>query len=1274
MSERVLSIFLSGTRKDLKVFWARAQAALAEAFPEYNVSSMEGAEPEDIPGDHWSRREAARPDVVVGLIGHYYGYIPAGQQCSVTEQEFDVAGQMGIERLVFLTETGEPVELGTEAAADRARADALRSKVDPQVVRREVKDPDDFAHHVVEAVRLWEVRTLRGATRDAETHFAPLLDKGRALNHAEPLVGHADTLGTVSAFLESGRKVLVLHAPWGRGKSRVLLELGRRDKKLVRFLSTDAELTRFQLGVSPQDRMLLVVEDLQAWDDRQLRPLLSFLHRCSADVKLIVASRSTRVSEFDGLCHEQGIADGAIERLELRNLTDTERHELIGHIVGGQNDVTSALAARTRGNVLAAVVGAQLLKRGESLSELEGSPDFEGEVLKRFTEALIRASGIDLGARERLERALQVVAIASPIRPADVNQRDALARFVNVSAEQFVRDLGILESLGLLLRVGGLVTVPVEAIRETVAVKGCVNAHGELTGLGERALKELTEVFRRNVLRNLARVDWWNGADGTSTNLLDLVWPELERAYGAMPAYQRLQLLRDLEDVGLFSPRGALSFVEHALPSGLGPPETDEVARTFGPPKLEHLYDRLAVILRGVLRHPAFVSRACDLLWQMAEHDRRGAAQHTDCAERTILDLARLEPHRPLASYGALLDWLEASLAAGRLPGYRASAYVRPLLAKEMEHGYWDEEALHLWADGVSPEKVKPIHDRVLAILARIITRGDVKAAAAAIGAMAEAVFDPPGAYGRRPKEAELKGWSREQLYVVGLLSTLADRATCPVLYASIASALEGPARLAAVHEVKVAARGALSLAVAKLKGTVEAALLPAWCPPWGPGQGAEQRRAAGVMSIARNLLGDGCSPDESREKVLQADSLLSAAGFNSDAGAFLHAVTLTSQPHGESFFEWALENDGPAATYAGAVVDALWSADATRGRALLKAGVERGGAHLRHSIACGLCREEWRVAVGGSDLVGHWQTLLQSAEVAVRLKAIHSIWLAKELPVRLRLGLVLPYDPSKDQGRHEVWCFALLELYGEITAEERRAICARLGVLQSLGYHEEELLDRLVKDEPAAVIDALLERVVRAASVVGEFEAVPRGNVGTWVATFPEPERERGLTALGQLLGGRDYRTQAAAQELFALLGQGHSEVVRRVRLTWAQSSESADILAAADSFRREAPSSLIEEEEVVAAILMASSRLGEEVLRSAKSKLLSASAGGVRTGGVEDVVAPDLALRDAANQVAARRPPGSVVEAFYQDLARHAEACAEHFRRHVQERVLED
>jgi integrase len=59
MSEMELSIFLSGTRRDIPDFWPAANDALWQAFPNYSIGLMEDAEPEDLPGDHWSRREAS---------------------------------------------------------------------------------------------------------------------------------------------------------------------------------------------------------------------------------------------------------------------------------------------------------------------------------------------------------------------------------------------------------------------------------------------------------------------------------------------------------------------------------------------------------------------------------------------------------------------------------------------------------------------------------------------------------------------------------------------------------------------------------------------------------------------------------------------------------------------------------------------------------------------------------------------------------------------------------------------------------------------------------------------------------------------------------------------------------------------------------------------------------------------------------------------------------------------------------------------------------------
>ena len=87
--------------------FARLLGTLRDALPrgrkiiEYRVAVA------PIPGDHWSRREATTPDVLVGLVGRYYGKVPRGQDRSLTEMEFDVAGQVGIRRDARKVERGE---------------------------------------------------------------------------------------------------------------------------------------------------------------------------------------------------------------------------------------------------------------------------------------------------------------------------------------------------------------------------------------------------------------------------------------------------------------------------------------------------------------------------------------------------------------------------------------------------------------------------------------------------------------------------------------------------------------------------------------------------------------------------------------------------------------------------------------------------------------------------------------------------------------------------------------------------------------------------------------------------------------------------------------------------------------------------------------------------------------------------------------------------------------------------------------------------------------
>lgn len=1277
MTESRFAIFLSGTRRDLAEFYEPAKAALLQAFPECVVQMMEDAEPEDIPGAHWSRSGATRPDVLVGLIGDYYGAVLSGDSRSLTEQEFDVAGQVGIERLMFRTTASKASALADQADLARTRVASFQAKIDGSVFRRSVATPEEFSEHVVAAVREWESRTLRGATQTADVYFAPLLQSAPLFSHTETLVGQADALGRLNAFAASTKRILLLHAPWGRGKSRVLLEFARSAAVPVRFLRPDGPVTRTQLNVSAADPLVIVLEEPLLRAPEELRFLLAFLHRCDPRVKLLVAARSSALDALEALIRGVGVPANDVEALELQALNDGEQRQLVTQVLGADGSMPYQLALRTRGSPLAAVLAARLIRRGDvTFGDLDGNPDFVGEVFGRFKDALLTTPGLDVTAREQLQALLHVLSLCAPVRPSDDQQRDALARFLGRAPEEVSRGLETLEDLGLLVRRGGLVTIPVEGIREAEALGACLTRRGELTGLAERALRELNGVFLGHLLQTLARVEWRAGQSGQTVSILERVWPELEALYDAAPASVRLRLLKDLEGVAPYQPRRTIRFVRHAQPSGVGPEETEELLRTWGPLEVIRVYDGLTALLRHVLYDPACVVDACDLLHRMAQGDSRTPPQHPECAKRGLLDLAKFDPFRQVPCYEAFLGWAESRLQDGSIPGAQVAEYVRPLLAKEMEGGYSDEQAMHFWSEVLSVERVRPLHDRVLAILKRLAADPDRLTSAIAIQAIGDALDPPLGGWNRDIKDAELAAWAPEQLSAISDLREIARARQDRVVYVCVLQAVSSAARFAERAEVKGAATELEAELLGRLDRTPELVLLRFWVAPWGPDEDSDRRHLEATDDVADALISSGRPPGQLARDLADTFDAMNAAGLDPDVARLSGALARRDVRIGEAFVQVVSDASDPEiAECAGAALHVILEQDRARGVAKLDQAITRGGVHLKRAVARAYKHDAFRALVGAAPGLDHLRALLRDSDVIVRVESVSALWLAKEWSPAERVTMLLAYD-SSSEGRRSIdrWAMAVEQLFEALTTPQLEELADSLKGLRAIDYHAEGILLRLGQPRPDLVVDVLLARVERADQRREEYEAIPFRVQRDFISPLPADVRRRGLFRLGAYLRLRgQFRVQHAAQQLFARLGGGDSGIKRAVRLEWASSGDSALVLCAAQSFRDESPEVLFTEEASVAAILGAATRLGADVFQSAQSEMLCASANGVRTGTPGQPMPQDVAIRDQARAVAARYDRGSVEAEFYEAIVRQAEASIEHHLRIHEENSLE-
>lgn len=99
----------------------------------------------------------------VGIVAHRYGYIEPGYDKSVTENEFDYAGEVGLDRLCFLVDDKQPWP--PEAIEFRAYSllKEFRARIERSVVRSLITTVDDFRAKLMSSLIQWRDRARPGS-------------------------------------------------------------------------------------------------------------------------------------------------------------------------------------------------------------------------------------------------------------------------------------------------------------------------------------------------------------------------------------------------------------------------------------------------------------------------------------------------------------------------------------------------------------------------------------------------------------------------------------------------------------------------------------------------------------------------------------------------------------------------------------------------------------------------------------------------------------------------------------------------------------------------------------------------------------------------------------------------------------------------------------------------------------------------------------------------------------------------------------------------------
>jgi hypothetical protein len=1255
----LLTSFFSGTRRDLPGYWQAANEAVAK-LPQFRVLSMENSEPEAIAGDHWSRKKATAPSVVVLLVGDYYGNVAQPSGRSLTELEFDTARQMGIEVLAFRTPASDPRLVEGQAPEAKEAVRRFHGKIDSSVFRGEVRTPDEFAAAVARALQEWERRSFRGTTLSARDFYEPLLRPDRIAGHTDPLLGRDDALAALDTFVQSNQKIFTLIAPWGQGKSRVLLEWARRTTGVgpIRFVRVGVDPVREDLELSGADPCVLILEDAHRRSSA-LPGILEFIARSAPQVKLVVTTRPSAEETLDTALRMHGFNADERARYLLPPLAEEDHRAILRGILG-DDEAAYRIYQRTKGNILAGVLAARLVQRGKlTIASIESSSDFSFVVLGAFKEAVLEEAG-SREERGALERLLAAVAAAAPVDPESEEHCRCLAEFIEERVGKTTSDLQALEDAGLLIRGGRLVTLAVDGVADLLLEEACIR-NGRPTGYAEKAFQALWPVFGGNTLRNLGSVQWKLNQGETRVRLLDQVWPELEALYQTLPVSGRIGYLSALRDVAQFDPRTVTGFVARAIDYGLGPPEEiPAYRRAF---TVEQIHDRLARILSTVLFDPTLVGQVCDLLWRMASDDSRGAERNPDSAERVLREAGDYSPHHSLDYLEAFLNWVAQRKpgTADAIPGERLAVYLKPLLGKEMMHTWYDGRQMTMSSTGIRLEAVRGIRLRALDILSEIASGTQLRAVGVAIPVIGETLTPSVGYFGREVSSAEQAQWEEEQKDGLTRLREIARTHNSRGINLCILKELSWAALHSESRSVRDRARRLQKTLRSALTGSIELAVAPNYVLGVDISGAMEREHSAETQRVAQALSGEGLTAASLKERVGTAFSTLEKLGLDPNPLPLLHQVALAQPVLAKDLA--TLIVDDPVDPLAGAIhgiVGGILERSAALARSTLEYALSKAASLGLRSLGRGLGDPMWATVLGEDEVIGHLRSLTNHADVAVRIHALWTLGFAGHLSVEKRAAVLLEYDLSLAPETGEHWAEAIMpteRIYAHYSPAERAILARKLRDVGKLGHWSVDLMAKLGRDAPEELVDTMIHRLLKPGNEGQLSEAVPSAGQGNPFNALPREARKRAMEELGALLQGEDVVVAYHAQRLFAQLAEGDPSAVQEVRGVWTASGDPALVLQAARSFRESEPEALFSEQEFVVSLIRAARKIGGTTFKSVRSILIGVTYSGLRQSAPGEPSPRDVAIRDQARAAELSLADGSPERQLYREIVESVE-----------------
>jgi len=416
----------------------------------------------------------------------------------------------------------------------------------------------------------------------------------------------------IKQFISSNNKILLIHSPGGYGKSHLLREIAENAYQIDSTRQTwlvnaghREVIDAIQDEFFRKQKYLLIFDDVDRYTE-SIKPLLNFLRKGDADIKLILSLRSSGIYLLQRLLEETKCS----EITEKIKIAEWKKEDLIKLLraTAGKSKVKDeeSIATYYPNPYIIVWIGSQL--KGKAISDISKLKEkFVGDINYEVKQCLK-----DVVDKE-IEKFIFVLACIIPFNIKDIELLNKIGTEISVEFKSLTKAVVRLMEAGVLRKIGRMV-------RFNPDMKGDIYLQYKLKDFNRELLKDFIlkwiSIYPENIFTNIgsaSRYGELNIVKKIQSEILDKWIEDVDKT----PGSQRKNNLKLIEKVVFLVPERVINLLSSYLeyPSS---PETDPNYRKLNMEKIELNTDDYGPVILELMKIPSFEKEVICVIEKMA--------------------------------------------------------------------------------------------------------------------------------------------------------------------------------------------------------------------------------------------------------------------------------------------------------------------------------------------------------------------------------------------------------------------------------------------------------------------------------------------------------------------------------------------------------------------------------------------------------------------------------------------------------------------------------